>query len=100
MTTPDTDTLIAKYGEPDDCAENSDLDNNDRADLASGPYRHYVSACTSYGDDDLFDPDVLTEQVGDLIAALLHLVARNSGSPEAAHGSGWSHFSREVGLGY
>lgn len=99
MTTPATSDLIAQYGEPDDCAEAGDLDNNDRADLASGPYRHYVSACTSYG-DELFDPGVLTEQAGDLIAALLHLVTRNGGDPQAAHDSGWNHFTSEVGLGY
>lgn len=97
---PTTAELIERFGRPDDLAEVGEVTNVDRAYFAAEPYSVFVRGVTSYSDVDAHHPEVLYEQVGDLICDLLHFATMNGIDPEAVHESGWRHFVAEVGLGY
>lgn len=104
---PTATALVERFGEPDDFASSSDVDNLDRVSWALAALGTFTE-CTHHAPQDLeaVSVDALRDQtwaheiVGDLLANLFHLVTVCGHDVDDMIETGLSHFRSEVGEGY
>jgi hypothetical protein len=106
MTAPSKIELAWRYGPPDDCADDGELTNVERAEMGWAAVEAFIPLhCTAdpYRREDLEggpETGVAIEVIGDLICNLLHLATMCGEDAERVHAAGLHHFEAEVGLGY
>lgn len=104
---PTAKDLVERFGDPDDFASSSDVDNTDRVGWALAALETFTE-CTHHAPQDLAavtvealrDATWAHEIVGDLLANLFHLVTMCGHDVDDLIEQGMSHFRSEVGEGY